>query len=241
MINKFIEKGIENNRWLERYFRFIEKFGVSERISGYENHHILPQFMFKEYSNLSKNKWNSVYLSKRAHFIAHYILAKGVETSMWRAVVYIGDTRFGGNLHSRLYDEAKSKANNTLSEKQKGNGNVSKRPEVREKISKSLSAYYKDKPGPNSGKKTSEETKKKQSEAAKNREPNRRKNWKLISPEGSITLCDGSLKSVVVKYELSWNTLKKFIGSAVPAVSKYRQHYNTPVRARTTGWTLIEL
>jgi len=243
MINEFYKKGYNENRWLIRYFNFIEKFGRNRYEKNYERHHILPKFIFPEYKNFSNNPWNSIYLSQRAHFIAHYILAKACENSMWRAIVYIGDSRgFGKNLKSRLYQEAKTKANLILSERQKGDGNVAKRPEVRAKISISQKEYYKNNPGPNKGKKASEITKQKQSIAAKNRkQPNRRKKYNLISPDGSIYICEGSLKKTVNELELSLNTLKSNINCVVPKVSEYRKQYNTPIRARTTGWLLTEV
>lgn len=40
-----------------------------------ELHHILPKSIFKEFKNLSKNKWNGVHLSFYDHCLAHYYLA----------------------------------------------------------------------------------------------------------------------------------------------------------------------
>ena len=44
-----------------------------------ENHHILPRKLFPEYVNLNINSWNSASLPKRNHIIAHYILAKAIK------------------------------------------------------------------------------------------------------------------------------------------------------------------
>lgn len=238
MINYFIEKGYKSNRWFKRYFNFIEKFSCSE---NYEKHHILPKFLFPEYTSFSKNKWNLVKLSPRAHFIAHYLLAKALEDNMWRAVVYMGDTRgFGTTLKSRLYQEAKMKANLALSKKQKGKGNIIHNPEVKAKQKASLKKYYENNPGPNAGRKLSEETKIKQSIAAKNRKSvNRKKIFHLVSPEGELYICEGNLKATVIKLKLSLNVLKTKIGKIIP--KETRNQYNTELRKNTTGWLLTEL
>jgi len=67
-----------NVHYLNRYKRFIlhcQKRDLG-RIDLTEHHHILPKSMFRKYSNLKKNKWNSITLSNREHFIAHWLLWK---------------------------------------------------------------------------------------------------------------------------------------------------------------------
>ncbi len=49
----------------------------------FENHHILPKSIYSEYSNLNENKWNSVLLTPKEHFICHILL--------WKHYRYIND------------------------------------------------------------------------------------------------------------------------------------------------------
>jgi hypothetical protein len=42
----------------------------------YENHHILPESLFKNYSNLKENPWNSVLLTAREHYLVHALIWK---------------------------------------------------------------------------------------------------------------------------------------------------------------------
>jgi len=42
----------------------------------FENHHILPESMFPEYGDLRSNKWNSILLTAREHFICHILIWK---------------------------------------------------------------------------------------------------------------------------------------------------------------------
>jgi len=108
----------------------------------------------------------------------------------------------------------------------------------RQKVS--LTKYYKNNSGNNKGKKASEETKAKQRESAKNRvEPSRKKKFILISPNGEKYLCNGNLKSKVIELQLSLNTLKTRLNEVIP--EELRNHYNTILRANTTGWLLKEV
>lgn len=64
-----------NPHYVKRYIRFIEAF--HGRYDGlHEKHHILPKSMFPQNKSFRNNPWNNARLSPRAHFIAHYILAR---------------------------------------------------------------------------------------------------------------------------------------------------------------------
>jgi len=310
MIKKFNEKGIKTNRWLIRYFNFLDFCKNTEKENEYtEIHHILPQSMFNEYI---KDKNNLIKLSYREHILAHYILAKAVGGTMWYAVQLMGYNKLNSTLISEakkennkirktyitVYDIDKKENRNILIEdydpfyhltnsrkfshmpddylkklyimdfnkkyktnfntfdfgknykktlhkircsiNQQGESNIAKRPEVQQKMRESKKIYFETNHGHNKGKKVSEETKKKQSESAKNRtKPNRTKQYNLISPEGVVTFCDGNLGNTVNKFKLSLTTIKRFKGIVVP--KELRSRYNTELRNNTTGWTLIEL
>ena len=242
MIEHFTNRGYTTNRWFDRYFKLIEYYQNVE-LDEYEKHHILPKFIFPEFANISQNSWNMIKLPIRAHFIAHYILAKALDDSMWKAVVFIYDTRkFGKNTKSRLYQEAKRKANLALSIRQTGKNNISHRPDVKLKQKQSLKKYYETNDGHNKGKLASDETKLKQSISAKNRsQPSRRKKYILTSPSSVTYQCNGTLKSTVIKLSLSLNTLKTNLGECVPKTSEHRKQYNTQLRENTTGWKLEEV
>ena len=49
---------------------------INEGYQYYENHHILPESIFKEYSDLRENRWNSVLLTAKEHFICHRLIQK---------------------------------------------------------------------------------------------------------------------------------------------------------------------
>lgn len=60
----------------KEYIDFIEENRTGRLKYKTETHHILPKCLFPEYKDLKIHPWNSVELSHRNHFIAHYILAK---------------------------------------------------------------------------------------------------------------------------------------------------------------------
>jgi hypothetical protein len=75
--------------YLKRYLKFIEACTNATLPDGEytEHHHICPSSMFPEYRNLRLNPWNDAVLSARQHFIAHWMLAKAVNTrGMWYAL-----------------------------------------------------------------------------------------------------------------------------------------------------------
>jgi len=107
LLSKFQQKGYKNNRWLERYFYFIDKFKLNEYSKfETENHHILPQAIFPEYSNLSENNWNKCILSVRSHIICHYILARAIGGKMWSPLLfYCKKYNFNSKILSEIYKE----------------------------------------------------------------------------------------------------------------------------------------
>lgn len=73
--------------YLSKYIKFIQSCDVHNNKNIYytEKHHILPSSMWKEYKNLSTNKWNLSHLTPRQHFIAHWMLARCFGGKMWYA------------------------------------------------------------------------------------------------------------------------------------------------------------
>ena len=49
----------------------------------YERHHILPASLFPEYKDLKDNKWNSVLLTAREHFICHILIWKHYKSTYY--------------------------------------------------------------------------------------------------------------------------------------------------------------
>jgi len=75
------------NKYTKWYYNIIIKAQNSNRVKlkrtdpkyiYYENHHVLPNCIFPEYSKLSENKWNGVLLTDREHHICHALLVKMV-------------------------------------------------------------------------------------------------------------------------------------------------------------------
>jgi len=78
-------KYINGSKYSNLYFKIILKSQNSKRIKlsrddlkyeYFENHHILPKSIFKEFGNIKLYKWNSVLLTAREHFICHALLVK---------------------------------------------------------------------------------------------------------------------------------------------------------------------
>lgn len=69
------------------------------------NHHILPKArdFFPEYKDLATHAWNSVHLTPREHFIAHWMLARAFPKSS-QARVFFYFTNALGRRRSRDYE-----------------------------------------------------------------------------------------------------------------------------------------
>lgn len=79
-----------NKHYTKRYINFIfgcikKNIDLPEEVYT-ENHHILPKSIWPEYSELNLNPWNCSVLTARQHLIAHWILAKAIDSQgMWYA------------------------------------------------------------------------------------------------------------------------------------------------------------
>jgi len=152
MIEKF--RDVKDYRWLKRYLRFIETFKKDSIYKNQtHNHHILPSANYEEYSNLKENPWNLAILDYKAHYLAHYMLAKAVGGNMWYAWNMMNNSKENYSLNSKLYEVAKREHSKIVSKHMTEN-NPARRPEVIAKIIKA-----------NTGRKASEETKLRMSKA----------------------------------------------------------------------------
>jgi hypothetical protein len=78
-IYTILESKSINTHYLNRYYKFILNFKDQSKIKGEtEHHHILPKAksLFPEYSSLKDHPWNGIHLTKRQHWIAHWMLSK---------------------------------------------------------------------------------------------------------------------------------------------------------------------
>lgn len=73
-----------NPHYLNRYWKFIQSYVGNKMIKGItENHHICPKAkdLFPEYKSLKFNPWNGIHLTRKQHWIAHWMLAKAYGNS----------------------------------------------------------------------------------------------------------------------------------------------------------------
>lgn len=72
---------IDSNKLIE-YIKFCldNDLKIATKLTT-SRHHILPKSLFKEYSDLNKNLWNSAHLSYSDHYIAHSILAQSIHNT----------------------------------------------------------------------------------------------------------------------------------------------------------------
>lgn len=96
-----LKKHFKDERWGERYFRFLDAFAHKSADGIYEKHHILPRSMFPQYV---ESEWNIVKLTPRAHYIAHYILWKAVGN---RVTLYAFNMMRRSSGNSYLYQTGK--------------------------------------------------------------------------------------------------------------------------------------
>lgn len=68
-----------NDNYVKRYVEFIKKYNGSGTIK----HHALPKApdMFPKYKSFDNYSWNCIYLGKRHHFLAHWMLWKAMGKS----------------------------------------------------------------------------------------------------------------------------------------------------------------
>lgn len=121
--NLLLSKSI-NEHYAKRYIKFVSNFLEQEKITGEtEHHHILPKCkgLFPEYKSFHKNPWNGVHLTKRQHFIAHWLLCKVFGDSQIRAFWLM--CRGRKVIPSKLYEKLKTEQGKQLSKIHKGNQN----------------------------------------------------------------------------------------------------------------------
>ncbi len=164
------EKLLQETKYSKWYLDIIENANsenraklnkLNEEYIYYENHHILPKSLFKEYKNLKENKWNSVLLTAKEHFIVHLCIWKHYkslkytygEIKMSKSFLILSSD---GKHTSKEYTYFKLNFSHTKETKNKMQGRVHSE-ETRNKISIG-----------NKGKHCSEETKKKMSIAKQN-------------------------------------------------------------------------
>lgn len=77
-VNELKKVTVYSEHNLQRYVKFIQVCLANPPTAGTytEQHHICPKSLFPEYADLSINPWNSVILSSRQHYVAHWILSK---------------------------------------------------------------------------------------------------------------------------------------------------------------------
>jgi len=103
--------GVQSERYLKRYLKFIQHYSdMTFESTVTEKHHVLPKDMFQEYS---KEPWNLVDLPLRVHFLAHWMLAKALQGKMWYAFYAMcnKNTKNGKlkSYNSVMYETAKKK------------------------------------------------------------------------------------------------------------------------------------
>lgn len=153
--NNLLDKSPKTKRNIhniERYVKFI--FSCIEKnknlsIDLYsENHHILPKSLYPEYKNFKENSWNKVTLTPRQHFIAHWLLARSLDGTMWYGLLRM---KTSSKFHhrnirftSRVYEELRN--------------NLTCSNETKQKISKARTEFLKNNPNPHKGMKRSKTT-----------------------------------------------------------------------------------
>lgn len=74
-------------KYLRWYLEIVHKIHNQQRVKvvndGLSVHHVMPKSIFKEYKDLKKNKWNSVIVTDREHFVLHMLI--------WKHYKYIND------------------------------------------------------------------------------------------------------------------------------------------------------
>jgi len=92
IINKFKIEHILDIDMLNKYIEICLSRKTIKN-SNTERHHILPKSLYPEYKNLNKHKFNSVYLTKQDHLLAHFILAKALhkDTNMKLAFKFMNE------------------------------------------------------------------------------------------------------------------------------------------------------
>lgn len=107
-----------NPHYLKRYIKFIENCEKSNSIKSKEelgktnNHHICPkaQDLFPEYASFKEYSFNSIILTVRQHFIAHWMLMKTYGGGQYNAFFRFSHPRASNASvikSSKLYEKVK--------------------------------------------------------------------------------------------------------------------------------------
>lgn len=106
-----------NAHYLNRYWKFIQSLKHQTKIDGItENHHICPKAkdLFPEYKSLQKHHWNSIHLSRRQHWVAHWLLAKAYGNS--QTIAFFRMTKKSENrITSSIYEQFRIEVNMLIS------------------------------------------------------------------------------------------------------------------------------
>lgn len=139
-----------NKTYCDRYIRFLQK--CKDNLQNYGDahyHHILPRSVWPEFANLNQFNWNSIRLSKRQHFIAHYILARAFPHESKIVFAFNMMRNFFSddeNINSRKYEESLLSVSELFSKTAKKTWkNIKQNPHRLEEFRKSLSKYNKGK------------------------------------------------------------------------------------------------
>lgn len=84
IIKHFIQSGVNiiSLDKLKEYINFCLTKNVNNKILGEtSHHHILPNKLFPEYSDLVKFQWNGVHLKHADHYYAHWLITESLDSS----------------------------------------------------------------------------------------------------------------------------------------------------------------
>jgi hypothetical protein len=89
-IYSILESKLHNSHYLKRYWKFIYNC-TNDGKTYTERHHICPKAsdLFPEYGDFKAFDWNSIELTARQHFIAHWMLWKAYGGSMSTAMLFM--------------------------------------------------------------------------------------------------------------------------------------------------------
>jgi len=111
-----------NKHYLNRYWKFIKSIHTQQNSQECtENHHICPKAkdLFPEYKSLTNNPWNSIHLTRRQHWIAHWMLSKSYGKSQSTAFFRMC-AKTDKRITSRTYEIVKAEHSIIMSIKYKG-------------------------------------------------------------------------------------------------------------------------
>lgn len=108
---------IKSEHQLNRYLKFVLSYKNHTKVKyETERHHILPKIYFDEFR---ESDWNLVNLPKRAHYIAHYMLALAIGGKMWQSFQLMGRIKKHKSRYYEIFKKDAQKYNNDLIKKSK--------------------------------------------------------------------------------------------------------------------------